>query len=41
MSRGLKMEAENYTYLKVRNSWKVETEKNRRSESCQMPEDEN
>jgi hypothetical protein len=36
--RGLKMETENYIYLKVRSSWKVAAEKNR-SESCQRPED--
>jgi len=41
MSRGLKMETENYTHLKVRNSWKVKNEKNRRSEICQRPGDEN
>jgi hypothetical protein len=33
------METENYTYLKVCNSWKVEAEKNRKSESCHRPED--
>jgi hypothetical protein len=33
------MQTENYTYLKVHNNWKVEAEKNRRSENCRRPED--